>query len=107
MIIVKSGTVDWSTIQLWTLLAKGHSTSNFPFIKSLKILGCATNRDVLLYGMQVFKTTLMGGVILKDYVSSLKIESRFLLKARMQLTYKVNSEGKKSIKKGFLLQFLE
>ena len=56
--------------------------------------------------MQVFKTTLMGGVILKDYVSSLKIESRFLLKARMKLTYKVNSEGKKkSIKKVFDCSF--
>ena len=53
--------------------------------------------------MQVFKTTLMGGVILKDYVSSLKIESRFLLKARMQLTYKVNSEENKERQKRFLI----
>ena len=45
----------------------------------------------------------MGGVTLKDYVSSLKIESRFLLKARMQLTYKVNSEGKKEYQKRFLI----
>ena len=40
-----------STIKFWTLLAKGHSTykaSNFPFINSLKILWCATNRDMLL-----------------------------------------------------------
>ena len=47
---VKSREVDWSTIQFWTLLAKGHSTepSNFPFIRSLKIVGCATNREMLL-----------------------------------------------------------
>ena len=45
----------------------------------------------------------MGGVILKDYVSSLKIESRFLLKARMQLTYKVNSEENKERQKRFLI----
>ena len=42
--------VDRSTIQFWNFWAKGHSTqgSNFPFIKSQKILGRATNRDVLL-----------------------------------------------------------
>ena len=47
---VRSQVVDRSTIQFWTLLAKGHSieTSNFPFIISLKILECATNRDSLL-----------------------------------------------------------
>ena len=47
---VKSRAVDRSTIQLWTLLAKGHITqaSNFPFINSLKIIECATNQDSLL-----------------------------------------------------------
>ena len=47
---VKLRAVDWSTIQFWSLLAKGHSTeaSNFPFINSLKTLRCATYRDSLL-----------------------------------------------------------
>ena len=47
---IKSRAVDWSTIQFWTLLDKGHSTqaSKFPFINSLKILESATNRDRLL-----------------------------------------------------------
>ena len=40
--------VDRSIIQFWTFLAKGHSTLNFPFINSLKIFKCATNRDSLL-----------------------------------------------------------
>ena len=43
-----SRAVDRSTNQFWTLFAKGHSRSNFPFISSLKILTCATNRDSLL-----------------------------------------------------------
>ena len=48
---VKLPAVDWSSIQFWTLLAKGHNTqaSNFHFINSLKILECATNRDGLLF----------------------------------------------------------
>ena len=47
---VKLWAVERSTVQFWILLAKVHSTnaSNFPFINSLKILGCATNRDVIL-----------------------------------------------------------
>ena len=42
--------VDWSTIQLWTILSKNNSkkASKFPFINSLKILGCSTKRDSLL-----------------------------------------------------------
>ena len=42
-------------LHIWflTLLAKGLSTkaSDFPFINSLKILGCATNRDELLFSL--------------------------------------------------------
>ena len=48
---IKSWAVDWSTIQFWTLLAKGdsiHKLQISPFINNLKILGCATNQDVLL-----------------------------------------------------------
>ena len=43
-------TLDWSTIQFLKLLAKGHCTqaSNFSLINILKMLGCATNRYVLL-----------------------------------------------------------
>ena len=57
---VKSRAVDRSTIQFWNFWAKGHSTkaSNFPFINSRKILGCATNQDVLLLAtLQYFKYT--------------------------------------------------
>ena len=38
---------DYRVPFFWTLLSKGHST-NFPFLNSLKILGCATNQDMLL-----------------------------------------------------------
>ena len=48
ILTVKSRAVDRSTIQFWTPWAKGHSTLNFPFINSLKIWKCATNRDSLL-----------------------------------------------------------
>ena len=39
-----------STIQLWSILSKNNSkkASKFPFINSLKILGCSTKRDSLL-----------------------------------------------------------
>ena len=45
---VKLQAVDWTTIQLWKLLAKGHSiqASNFPFINILKMLWCATNAQL-------------------------------------------------------------
>ena len=59
---VQSRAVDWSTVQFLTFLAKCHSTwgSNFPFINSLKILGCATNWDKLLFGtLQFLKATLI------------------------------------------------
>ena len=46
---VKLQSIDQSTIQFWILYSKGHSTSNFSFIYSLKIIGRATNRDMLLY----------------------------------------------------------
>ena len=47
---VKLQAVFRSTIQFLTLLVKGPSTkaSNFPYLNSLKILKCATNRDSLL-----------------------------------------------------------
>ena len=42
--------VDRATIKFWNLLAKFQTTqaSNFLFINILKIVGCATNQDVLL-----------------------------------------------------------
>ena len=44
---IKFKAVDQSTIQFWTLLATGDSAkaSNYPIIKSLKILKYATYRD--------------------------------------------------------------
>ena len=47
--IVKSRAVDWSTIQFWKVFANVHSkVSNFPCINILKMLGSATNQDLLL-----------------------------------------------------------
>ena len=68
---VKSRAVDRSTIQFWTLLAKGHSTqgSNFPFIKSQKILGRATNWDVLLLAtLWYFKNLYVGMLSVVNYL---------------------------------------